>query len=92
MLINKMLVLNQNYSIQQQSGIHAVDPGNVTYSAKHAGIYLHVCRILRPLWKKKCLQSKGQSSITYLDCAAILDDLYAVRSFIESLPINNVSG
>lgn len=33
-----------------------------------------------------------QSSIGIMDCASILDDLYAVRAFIDSLPMNNASG
>lgn len=70
---------------------HAPSAG-LFYSSKHDGLYLHVSRLIRPLWKKRCLTGNGRSSVTYIECADVLDELYAVRDFIESLPLNNASG
>lgn len=68
------------------------DSTNICYSFKHAGLYLHICRLLRPIWKKKCiLSADGNSSITNFDCAQILDDLYGVKSFIDTFTVNNMS-
>lgn len=64
----------------------------LAFSYKHDGLYLHVSRLVRPLWKKRCLTANGHSSITYNQCADVLDELYAVRDFIESLPMNNATG
>ena len=91
------IVSNRNFGMQQQhqQQQQQIDTSNICYSAKHAGLYLHVSRMLRLVWKKKCIQFKENicsSNISFLDCAAILDDLYAIRSFIESMPMNNPSG
>lgn len=68
------------------------DSANLCYSFKHAGLYLHICRLLRPIWKKKCIvNAEGNSSITNFDCAHILDDLYGVKSFIDTFSMNNMS-
>lgn len=67
---------------------------NVLYSAKHTGLYLHVMRALKPIWRRRCLLSKnGQvfSSITYQDCAQILDDLNAVKQFLLEHSVANLS-
>ncbi|KAJ6646130.1 Nuclear pore complex protein [Pseudolycoriella hygida] len=65
---------------------------NLCFSYKHAGLYLHICRLLRPIWKKKCIVAvDANSSITNFDCAHILDDLYAVKSFIDTFSMNNMS-
>lgn len=68
------------------------DTSHICYSFKHAGLYLHICRLLRPIWKKKCVVSAdGNSSITNVDCAHILDDLYGVKSFLDAFLMNNMS-
>lgn len=68
------------------------DTTNICYSFKHAGLYLHICRLLRPIWKKKCVvPADGNSSITNFDCAHILDDLYGVKSFLDAFLMNNMS-
>lgn len=72
--------------------LNSGDSTNICYSSKHAGLYLHICRLLRPIWKKKCIISTdGNSSITNFDCAHILDDLYGVKSFIDTFSMNNMS-
>lgn len=68
------------------------DSTNICYSYKHAGLYLHIGRLLRPIWKKKCIvPTDGDSSISNFDCAHILDDLYGVKSFIDTFSMNNMS-
>lgn len=65
----------------------------ISYSAKHSGLYLYITRLLRPIWKKRCIVlPQCTSSINELDCAQILEDLYATRAFLENLPVSNVSG
>lgn len=75
----------------QQHFSHILE--NFTYSAKHAGLYLYIGRLLRPLWKKKCIITpQCQSSIAPQDCSEILDELYALKAFLEGLPDKNQSG
>lgn len=62
------------------------------FSAKHDGLYLYVSRLIGPIWKMRCLADNYRSSVTFADCAEVLDELYAVRDFIESLPMNNATG
>lgn len=67
---------------------------NVVYSAKHTGLYLHVMRVLKPLWRRRCLLSKnGQvfSSITYQDCAQVLEELMAIRRFLVEHSVASLS-
>lgn len=75
-----------NSTFQQQQQI---DLYNLKYSAKHGGLYLHVARILRPIWNRKCIDSNLASTISIPDCNQILSDLSAVRSFLEA---NSFSG
>lgn len=72
---------------QQQS--QQMDLYNLKYSAKHSGLYLHIGRILRPIWNRKCIDEKLTSTITIQDCNQILSDLFAIRSFLES---NTIGG
>lgn len=62
---------------------------NLKYSAKHGGLYLHVARILRPIWSRRCIGEKTNSTISIHDCNQILSDLFSVRSFLEA---NTVAG
>lgn len=75
----------QPFSIQQ--------PQDVRYSPKHTGLYLYLVRLLRPIWKKKCtLSTDGISSLTHQNCSEILSELYALKAFLEDIPLNNLSG
>lgn len=76
-----------NTSFQQQT--QQMDLFNLRYSAKHGGLYLHIARILRPIWNRKCIDEKLMSTITIQDCNQILSDLFAIKSFLES---NTVAG
>lgn len=69
-----------------------IEAANINYSAKHAGLYLHVARLLRPIWKKRCVDSKLCSLITQFDCIEILEDLYAIKSFLEVHSVSDLSG
>lgn len=62
---------------------------NLKYSAKHGGLYLHITRILRPIWNRKCIDGNSSSTITIQDCNQILNDLFSVRAFLEA---NSVAG
>lgn len=66
-----------------------MDLFNLKYSAKHGGLYLHVSRILRPIWNRKCINAERSSTITIQDCNQILSELFAVRGFLEA---NSVAG
>ena len=66
-----------------------MDLFNLKYSAKHGGLYMHVSRIVRPIWNRKCIDGNLSSSISIQDCNQLLSDLFAVRSFLEA---NTVSG
>lgn len=66
---------------------------DIIYSPKHTGLYLYLIRLLKPIWKKKCIISpEGVSSLTYQNCADILCELRALKAFIEEIPLNNFSG
>lgn len=80
----------QQYSSQPLNDRSA--NSGIRYSYKHDALYLYVSRLIGPLWKMRCLSDNYRSSVTFSDCAEILDELYAVRDFIESLPMNNVTG
>ena len=69
-------------SFQQQQ--QQMDLYNLKYSAKHGGLYLHVARILRPIWNRKCIDSNFASTISIPDCNQLLVDLSAVRLFLEA--------
>lgn len=78
----------QQFSIQ-----HVQQPQDIKYSPKHSGLYLYLIRLLRPIWKKKCIIStNGVSSLTYDNCSEILSELYALKAFLEEVPLNNFSG
>lgn len=68
-------------------------PQDIKYSPKHKGLYLYLVRLLRPIWKKKCIVSTdGVSSLTHENCSEILTELYALKAFLEETPLNNFSG
>lgn len=75
-----------NASFQQPT---QMDLYNLKYSAKHGGLYLHIARILRPIWNRKCIDRNLTSTISTQDCKQILGDLFAIRSFLEA---NSMSG
>ncbi|XP_052892720.1 nuclear pore complex protein Nup154 isoform X2 [Anopheles moucheti] len=62
------------------------------YSAKHAGLYLYMSRMLRSIWRKPCLDERFYSSISHQDCVVLLEDLYAIRRFLENVTANNLLG
>lgn len=84
---------SQNLWSQQTPQFKLQQPQDINYSPKHTGLYLYLVRLLRPIWKKKCvIMPQCNSSISYQDCSEILDDLYALKGFLDSLPLNNLSG
>lgn len=81
------------WSSQQGPHFNQQQPQDISYSAKHSALYLYVGRLLRPIWLKKCvILPQGISSISHLDCAQILDDLYALKAFLDNMPMSNLSG
>ncbi|KAL9706816.1 hypothetical protein quinque_010334 [Culex quinquefasciatus] len=76
----------------QQTSSMAVDGSNFHYSAKHAGLYLHMSRLLRSIWRRRCVNDKLHSSIGQQDCAQVLEDLYAIKRFLESITLSNLVG
>lgn len=75
---------NTAYSPSQSMDLY-----NLKYSAKHGGLYLHLTRILRPIWNRKCIDANLSSTISVQDCNQILCDLFAVRSFLD---VNTAAG
>lgn len=68
-------------------------PQDIKYSPKHTGLYLYLVRLLRPIWKKKCIVSTdGISSLTHENCSEILSELYALKAFLDETPLNSFSG
>lgn len=81
------------WSSQQTPVFVNQQPQDINYSAKHSALYLYVDRLLRPIWKKKCvLLPQCISSISHQDCAEVLDDLYALKAFLDAMPMSNLSG
>lgn len=81
------------WSSQQTPHFNQQQPQDISYSAKHSSLYLYVGRLLRPIWKKKCvILPQCQSTISHEDCAVILDDLYALKTFLDAMPMSNMSG
>ncbi|XP_067621641.1 nuclear pore complex protein Nup154 [Eurosta solidaginis] len=68
------------------------DYNAVIYSAKHDGLYLYVARLLRPIWKKRCVEANLCSTLTQADCTLILEDLFALKVFIDAYIVNDFSG
>ncbi|XP_065080595.1 nuclear pore complex protein Nup154 [Ochlerotatus camptorhynchus] len=68
------------------------DSPNFHYSAKHAGLYLHMSRLLRSIWRKRCIDDKLHTTISQQDCAQILEDLFAIKRFLESITLTNLVG
>lgn len=84
---NMMTPINPTFQQPQQ-----MEMFNLKYSAKHGGLYIHIARILRPLWNRRCMDiEKLASTITIYDCNQILTDLFAVRSFLEANTIAGLS-
>lgn len=75
-----------------QSTFQMQQPTDVKYSAKHTGLYLYLIRLLRPIWKKKCVDiNKLESTLSYAHCSEILSELYALKAFLEDVPLCNYS-
>uniref|UniRef100_A0A182W7E4 Uncharacterized protein n=1 Tax=Anopheles minimus TaxID=112268 RepID=A0A182W7E4_9DIPT len=62
------------------------------YSAKHAGLYLYMSRMLRCIWRKSCVNDRLYSTISQQDCVVLLEDLYAIRRFLENVTVSNLLG
>lgn len=85
--------LAERTQTQQPQPFTIQQPQDIKYSPKHRGLYLYLVRLLRPIWKKKCIVStNGISSLTHEHCTEILSELYALKSFLEDVPLNNFSG
>ncbi|XP_055597782.1 nuclear pore complex protein Nup154 [Uranotaenia lowii] len=84
-------VLNHSYNNNLPQTMSS-DSSNFHYSAKHAGLYLHMSRLLRSVWRKRCIDEKLHTTISQHDCAQILEDLYAIKRFLESITLNNLVG
>lgn len=84
---------NQTQQPQPFSMQHIQQPQDIKYSPKHSGLYLYSIRLLRPIWKKKCIIStNGVSSLTYDNCSDILSELYSLKAFLEEVPLHSFSG
>ncbi|XP_055641373.1 nuclear pore complex protein Nup154 isoform X2 [Toxorhynchites rutilus septentrionalis] len=70
----------------------SADSAHFHYSAKHAGLYLHMSRLLRSIWHKRCIDDKLHTTISQQDCAQILEDLYAIKRFLDSFALTNLAG
>ncbi|XP_036320971.1 nuclear pore complex protein Nup154 [Rhagoletis pomonella] len=73
-------------------GLIVNDYSTVIYSAKHDGLYLYVARLLRPIWKKRCVDTNLCSTVTQSDCTLILEDLFSLRAFMDAYIVNDCSG
>ncbi|XP_011199843.2 nuclear pore complex protein Nup154 [Bactrocera dorsalis] len=73
-------------------GLIVNDYSTVIYSAKHDGLYLYVARLLRPIWKKRCVDTNLCSTLTQADCTLILEDLFSLKVFMDAYTVNELSG
>lgn len=65
---------------------------NVTiFSARHNALYLYVARLMRPIWKLRCLKNNLHSNLNAKDCSFILEDLITIKQFLESNNLVDVS-
>uniref|UniRef100_A0A336MUH0 CSON006340 protein n=1 Tax=Culicoides sonorensis TaxID=179676 RepID=A0A336MUH0_CULSO len=65
---------------------------NLNYSAKHAGLYLHISRLLRLIWRRRCINQNLTSTLTQQDCVEVLSDLYAIKAFLEINSVSHLTG
>ncbi|XP_058986335.1 nuclear pore complex protein Nup154 isoform X2 [Musca domestica] len=83
-------IYNPSYSVGP--GISPLNDVNVIiYSSKHDSLYIYIARLLRPIWKIRCVDDKLNSRLSQVDCTVILEDLYAVRQFLEYNSVNDLS-
>ncbi|KAM7353005.1 nuclear pore complex protein Nup154 [Cochliomyia hominivorax] len=83
-------IYNQNSFIG--SGIAPFnDMNTIIYSSKHDGLYIYVARLLRPVWKIRCVSEDLNSKLTQADCTYILEYLYALKNFLDSNSVNDLS-
>ncbi|XP_035916028.1 nuclear pore complex protein Nup154 [Anopheles stephensi] len=95
-------VLRQQQQQQQHPSVYGaanvnnnnetVDASLFHYSAKHAGLYLYMSRMLRCIWRKPCVDERLYSTISQQDCVVLLEDLYAIRRFLENVTVSNLLG
>jgi nuclear pore complex protein Nup155 len=62
---------------------------NFNYSAKHKGLYIHLSRILRPIWRRHCVDGNLKSTISLSVCTSIVEDLFAIKRFLENSKYSN---
>ncbi|CAG9765140.1 unnamed protein product [Ceutorhynchus assimilis] len=76
---------------QQQSFVQPFDPSIfINFSHKHNGLYLYLCRILRLIWNRHCVErfcpdgefALFQSSISVEDCIKLQNNLNALHNFL----------
>uniref|UniRef100_A0A182IXE0 Nucleoporin Nup133/Nup155-like N-terminal domain-containing protein n=1 Tax=Anopheles atroparvus TaxID=41427 RepID=A0A182IXE0_ANOAO len=84
---------NQSFNNNNHSmGPQVVDSAHFHYSAKHTALYLHMCRMMRSIWNRPCIDERFHSTVSQADCAALLEDLYALRRFLETVPLCSMLG
>lgn len=84
---SNLIVANQSAGITGINDLNAA----IVYSAKHDGLYLYVTRLVRPIWKLRCTDSNLNSNLNQNDCTLILEELYAIRNFLEANSVNELS-
>lgn len=67
------------------------DLSTIIYSAKHDGIHIYVARLLRPIWKIRCVDENLNSNLSHVDCTFILEDLFALKLFLDANSVNDIS-
>lgn len=68
------------------------DQSNLNFSAKHAGLYLHISRLLRNIWRRRCINQNMTSTLSQQDCVEVLSDLYAIKAFLEVNSVSHLTG
>uniref|UniRef100_A0A182SWZ0 Nucleoporin Nup133/Nup155-like C-terminal domain-containing protein n=1 Tax=Anopheles maculatus TaxID=74869 RepID=A0A182SWZ0_9DIPT len=48
--------------------------------------------MLRCIWRKPCVDERLYSTISQQDCVVLLEDLYAIRRFLENVTVSNLLG
>lgn len=77
---------------QQATTMNQQDQSNLNYSAKHAGLYLHISRLLRLIWRRRCINQNLTSTLSQQDCVEVLADLYAIKAFLEVNSVSHLTG
>ncbi|GFN98864.1 nuclear pore complex protein nup155-like [Plakobranchus ocellatus] len=71
---------------QMQMGSGANPTQEVVYSGKHNGIYIYLCRILRPFWDAPvCTEFVANKGVTYLTSSFTVDELCMGLELVRDL-------